>query len=167
MGDLSDLLYYYLSGREAIGLKAQSVIRHCNGLDYVPASSCIRDLRGTKTEKLKEMFFKLGESGRYDVIVADLSDLLEDVYKLLEGADMIIVPGLKDRFSAGKLNQFRVYLQSADYRIDHEAIYELDMSRIAENDLLKSEEGREMIRQIEAHCLSSNDFRDFRNPKGE
>lgn len=148
--DLSDLLYYYLSGNSALGLKAQTVLKEYRGMDYVPPAACIRDLRRTQVTKLIDLISQLGSVGGYDVILLDLSNIVEDVFKLLEASDMILVPTLQDERSRCKLRRFREYLTTADYRIHFDMMYEIPMEKVdGAGDIIQSREVGEILQILQ------------------
>ncbi len=140
--DLSDLLYFYLNGNGTIGIKAQTVIRNYRGMDYIPPVTCIRDLRKTDSEKLLDLVSMLGSIRGYDVILMDLSNIVEDVFRMLEASDMVIVPGLEDEISLTRLKSFREYIANTDYDISFDNIYELNME---ETDLKHFSDNRDLM----------------------
>ena len=78
----------------------------------------------------------------YDVILMDLSNIVEDVFRMLEASDMVIVPGLEDEISLTRLKSFREYIANTDYDISFDNIYELNME---ETDLKHFSDNRDLM----------------------
>lgn len=104
-GDLSDLLFYFIESPESIHSRLNSMTYSINGIDFIPASKFIRDIRQLDSVVLGNFILALC-STNYDHIVIDFSDTISDILPLLKLCSDIFMPALKDVLSQAKISSF-------------------------------------------------------------
>ncbi len=107
--DLADLLYYYKQAREMLPVKLQAVVRKNHGMDYIPPIRYNEDLRNIKSEDWVGLINEIAGM-EYDYIILDLSNMISDIFAVLEQCDYIYMPVCSDRISMFKLNAYEEYL---------------------------------------------------------
>lgn len=132
--DLSDLLYYFLSGAHSFKIKADAIIRNYKGMDYIPPVRFVPDLRKIEHSVWKEFVDTLGKEKEYDIILFDLSDMLENVFKMLEYSDFIIVPTIHNEECEYKIEKFFSFIKDSEYEVVLNDICKINMSDIQKGD---------------------------------
>lgn len=125
--NLSDLLYYYLSGNQSMMIKSEAVIRNYNGMDYIPPVKYVQDLRRINSDTWKKFIDMAAEVKEYDIIILDISNMVEDVFELLELSDVIAVPVLDEENCNYRITEMKEYIEHADYAIDIDKIHIINM----------------------------------------
>lgn len=126
--DLSDLLYYYLSGNQSMTIKSEAVIRNYNGMDYIPPVKYAQDLRKINGETWKKFIDLTAEVKEYDIIILDISNMVEDVFEMLEFSDVIVMPVLDEENCNYRITEIQKYIQHSDYAIDIEKIHIININ---------------------------------------
>lgn len=106
--DLSDALYYFEQG--ALGEHLQQLILENHGLEYMLPVRCPEDIRQANVSQLMTLVQTVGRSGRYQNMVVDAGDGLQDPLPLLQQSQRIFVPTRGDAVSQHRLEQFTHYL---------------------------------------------------------
>lgn len=109
---LSDLLYYFRQGQYS-GMRLSAVTYSLGNLDYVPPVTYAEDLSDVGAEELELLLARISGDGKYEVILLDLGSFGRGVEKLLELCSLIYVPIKEDCVSAGKLEEWRQYLEAS------------------------------------------------------
>lgn len=147
--DLSDLMYFYLQNPKSIGIKLKAIIGNLFGVDYVPPVSCHKDLREITIEQW-ELFVKcIATTSEYNIIILDLSNMLEDVIEMLCICNMVYVPRIDDEMQDYKVNAFMQAIREEEYSI-------------IENKITLVEIQERMIRNVDiSRPLVSSDFGEY------
>lgn len=140
--NLSDLLYYYLSGNQSFAIKSEAVIRNYKGMDYIPPVNYAQDLRKTGVDTWKKFIDLIGEVKEYDTIILDISAMIEDVFEMLEFSDIIIMPVLEDEECNYKVMNVKTYIDNSDYSINSEELCIVNMNEV------KPDEGSYAVKSL-------------------
>ncbi len=127
--NLSDLLYYFLSNNQSLAIKAEAVIKTYKGLDYIPPVEYAQDIRKTDSETWKKFIDAVGEVKEYNIIILDISNMVEDVFRMLEFSDIVVMPTLDEEDCKYKTNQVKDYIKHSEYMINPDEIYSINMNR--------------------------------------
>lgn len=104
--NMGDILYYMKQGNGNLGIRLRAAVRKKEELDYlmpIPISQDIKEV----SEKDWEMLLKeLVENSTYEIILLDLSEIVQGLYHILEQCDRIYMPVLEDHISQSKLKQY-------------------------------------------------------------
>lgn len=125
--NLSDLLYYFLSNNQSLLIKAEAVIKKYNGMDYIPPVEYAQDIRKIDSGTWKKFIDLVGEVKEYDIIILDISNMIEDVFGMLEFSDIIVMPVLEEENCNYKIGKVKDYIEHSDYAINIEEIHWIDM----------------------------------------
>lgn len=109
-GDLSDLMYFFRQNPEALPIKLQAIVNNMHGMDYIPPLLFSQDLRNINTGEWVNLIQKIALSGAYERIVLDLSNMVQDVFQILEICSSIYMPINDDRISLKKVAAYEEYL---------------------------------------------------------
>lgn len=108
--DLSDLMYHYRQSPESIGVKLKAIVNNLHGMDYVPPMTYSGDLRNVKSAYWVQMMKDIAATGMYENIILDLSNMLSDVFDILEICNFVYMPLEDDRVSMCKINEYEQFL---------------------------------------------------------
>lgn len=112
--DLSDLLYFLDEpGQDFLERLYQSAEK-VNGLDVVAPALSGTDIRRTAAEEWIRLLETLRAS-RYEYVILDLSESVQGLPELLRRCSRIYTIVKEDGFALAKLEQYRTFLQKADY----------------------------------------------------
>lgn len=109
-GDLSDLMYFYKQNPESLPIKLKAIVNNIQGLDYVPPLMFSNDLRNMDSSIWLGMIKGIAGSGMYEAIVLDLSNMVKDIYEVLEFCDIVYMPIRDDRMSMFKISEFEEFV---------------------------------------------------------
>lgn len=109
-GDLSDLMYFYKQNPESLPLKLKAIVNSINEMDYIPPSMFSNDLRSLDSSVWLGMIQAIINSGMYKTIILDLSNMVKDIYEVLEFCNVIYMPMNDDRMSLMKISEFEEFI---------------------------------------------------------
>lgn len=108
--DLSDLMYYYRQSPESVAIKLKAVVKNFHGIDCVPPMTYSGDIRNVKSVCWAQMIRDIATTGMYESIILDLSNMLSDVFDVLDICDCIYMPLDDDRLSMCKINEYEEFM---------------------------------------------------------
>lgn len=106
IGDISDLVYFYLQNKSVLKNKMYVIKREYGGFEYIPPMMFSNDIRNIEMEAWKGFINEIKDYGEYGTIVLDLSDMLSDVFEMLQLCEVIYMPVLDDFVSMAKVEEF-------------------------------------------------------------
>lgn len=109
-GDLADLMYFYKQNPEVMTIKLQTIVKRIHGMDYVPPLLFSEDLRNIESKEWINLIEKIARTDVYDKIVLDLSNMVKNVFEVLDICDLIYMPIDDDRMSLMKISAYEEYL---------------------------------------------------------
>lgn len=112
--DLSDLMYYYKQSPESVSIKLQAIVNNLHGMDYVPPMIYSGDIRNVRSECWKNLICDIALTGMYNSIILDFSNMLSDIFDVMEVCDTIYMPLKDDRISHCKINEWEKFLLKTD-----------------------------------------------------
>ncbi|MCD7745380.1 MAG: hypothetical protein LUI13_08895 [Lachnospiraceae bacterium] len=118
--DISDLIYFSRQKESGLIYKMNSVIQTFYELEYVPPAISPADVRDVTGEEWLAFLQQIMSFREYDVMILDLSEQVDDLFRLLKECDRIYMPVQDDMISQAKLKQY-----------DH-LVHMLDMEAIQE-----------------------------------
>ncbi len=146
-GTLSELLYFMKQGKNAFACKLESVVQQMNGLDYIPPLKSPVELRHIRWEDWERLLEALEKESRYEVVILDLSGVVDGLYEILERCDGIYMLVAPDETAQAKLSQYVSVLQM-------QQMEEL-LERTIQFPHMKERELKDFIREEEARWLDS------------
>lgn len=128
IGDLSDLLFYYMHEYSNMPLKLSSVVVRFGNFDFVPPIENCSDIRNISMDVWKDFLRDIGKWGNYDVLILDIGETFSEVIELFEICDKVYMPYLKDDISLMKLERFEEYIDISEEDILREKIFKILMT---------------------------------------
>lgn len=154
--DLSDLIYYHIQNPKNLTEKLYSWTETLNGLDFINPPLYTREIRSVPTRSWAEMISYIASESRYEVIILDISNMLEDVNQIFDICTEIYMPVLEDFISISKIKEFEnsMFMMGKEKNLEKikklklpEIRGELKKERYFEN-LLREEFGQFVIQKI-------------------
>ena len=119
---LSELLYFYKSGRKKIAFELERLVCHEHSYDRVLPASCVMDLIDMDTEEVSAFISDIQNCGLYDEIVIDINSMMWGP-KLLSICDKIYVPYIERICEANRISQFEKMLALfPEYKIKEKSV---------------------------------------------
>lgn len=122
LSDLSDLLYFFLQNRSNMDLKLKATVYSSQWIDYIPPMRYSADIRNIGMDIWCEFIESIGLWSDYEVLILDISNMLQNVMELFGICDRIFVPYLGDEISERKIEEFEMYFQNSEYCRYHEKV---------------------------------------------
>ncbi len=113
--DLSDLMYYLETSPEKFDLHLQRCIRKLDKLDYIVPMRGMHQLLLVQAESWQKLLTALVDSGRYRMIILDLSEGMQGLFDILRMCTHIYTLTKADRFAQAKVEQYEQLLQICEY----------------------------------------------------
>lgn len=114
--NISDLLFYYLSGGGCFEIKSDAIIKNHQGFDYLSSVKCVDDLRNVESDEWESFISALIGYKGYEVVLVEISNMVKDYFKLLSGMDMIFSVYLDDEVSRYKIDRYKEYVEVSDFK---------------------------------------------------
>lgn len=108
---LSDVIYYLRKENENMVHRMNGIVQTMEHLDYIPPVPFPQDVSSVKAKEWIELIDILRYESRYEIIILDIGEGVENVYALLEQCDLIFVPVKSDPLSLAKMQQFEQILE--------------------------------------------------------
>lgn len=128
MGDISDLLFYYINENNNISMKLSSLIVRFSNFEYIPPMKNSEDIRNISMDIWKGFLMDIGKWGNYDVVFLDIGDGFDNALELFDICDKIYMPYLKDDISLMKLEEFEESIDKCEDEYVREKIYKILMN---------------------------------------
>lgn len=112
--DITDLIYFMLSGTENLIYKLKSMVLKKNGMDYIVPAMSFEDLMSVKEEDWLKLIKILRESSGYDYILLDMSEGVQGLFSLLEKCRMVYMLTKKDELAKAKICRYEQLMQRSD-----------------------------------------------------
>ena len=113
--DIADLLYYLETAPEKFDLNLQRCIRQLDSLDYILPMKAMHQLLLIKSEMWQRLISAIAATGRYKVIILDLSEGIQGLFEILRMCTHIYTLTKDDRFAKAKIEQYEQLLQLCEY----------------------------------------------------
>lgn len=113
--DISDLLYYLETAPEKFELNFQRCIRKLDCLDYILPMKAMHQLLLVKAEMWQRLINAIASSGRYKVIILDLSEGIQGLFEILRMCTHIYTLTKDDKIARAKIEQYEQLLQLCEY----------------------------------------------------
>lgn len=104
--DISDLIYYSRQGEGGLVFRLNAAIQTFHGLEYIPPAFSPGDIRDVTGEEWRNLLQALMAFREYDVILLDLSEQVDGLFRLLKESDRVYMPVQDDMISQAKLRQY-------------------------------------------------------------
>lgn len=112
--DLSDLIYFARQKEGGLIYKLNSMIQTFHELQYIPPVVSPADIRDVTGEEWLELIQEILSYCDYDVVILDLSEQVDDLFRILSICDRIYMPVHDDMISQAKLAQYEKLLLMLD-----------------------------------------------------
>ena len=109
--DLSHLLYYAKQEQDDISVRIASIVRQMGSLDYIPPMKVWTDLKTVRTEEWRFLLQRIAGQSIYETVILDIGDSVEDIFKVLELCDMILMPCADDVYAKAKMAQYQYMIR--------------------------------------------------------
>lgn len=103
---LSELMYFLKQGKKAFACKLEGVIQQIGDLDYIPPLRSPVELRHISREDWEALLDALERESRYEVVILDLSGMVNGLFELLEECDCVYTPVEEDETARAKVSQY-------------------------------------------------------------
>lgn len=113
--DLTDLVYYLEGGKERLVYKLESMVGNVNGLDYISPAFSFIDLSQVRAESWMLLLQTIRETGNYDHIILDLSELVQGLLDVLRSCEMIYTISNREGMALSRMNQYEDLLKHLEY----------------------------------------------------
>lgn len=114
--DLTDLVYYLSNGKERFLYKLESMVSNVNGLNYVAPAYSYMDIAAVKSEDWLLLIQSLKECTDYDVIILDLSELVQGLPDVLRECSYIYTLNRTDGVACHKMKEYEDLLERQEYQ---------------------------------------------------
>ncbi len=104
--NMGDILYYMKQGKGNLGIRLQAAVRQMDEMDYLLPIPVAKDLKEVTEKEWEKLLCEISENSVYDVIILDMGESLQGLFKLLMQCDRIYMPVLEDEISQNKLLQY-------------------------------------------------------------
>jgi len=132
--DLSDLMYFYKQNPKKLLTKLYSCTNNINGLEFINPIIFSNELRSIETYQWIDFIRYISENSNYEIIILDLSNMIQDIFEILEICDYIYMPTLEDSISQAKIKEFESYLDLFGKEIILEKIKKLNLPQVKAGD---------------------------------
>jgi len=132
--DLSDLMYFYKQNPKKFMSKLYASTNNINGLEFINPIIFSKEIRNLEIREWVEFINFISSNSNYEIIIIDLSNMLEDVFEMLEICDSIFMPILTDYISVSKITEFESYLQLIGRERIFDKVKKLKLPEIREGD---------------------------------
>lgn len=112
--DLSDLIYFSRQKENGMVFRLNSVVRTFHELQYIPPALSPADIRDVSGEEWVRFLGEISGGCEYDVVILDLGEQVDDLFRILKMCDRIYMPVPEDRISQAKLAQYEKLLPMLD-----------------------------------------------------
>lgn len=114
--DLTDLVYFLGNGKERFLYKLESMVSNVNGLNYVAPAYSYMDIAAVKAEDWLLLIHSLKECADYDVIILDLSELVQGLPDVLRECSYIYTLNRTDGVARHKMKEYEDLLERQEYQ---------------------------------------------------
>lgn len=114
--DLTDLVYFLGNGKERFLYKLESMVSNVNGLNYVAPAYSYMDIAAVKAEDWLLLIHSLKECANYDVIILDLSELVQGLPDVLRECSYIYTLNRTDGVARHKMKEYEDLLERQEYQ---------------------------------------------------
>ena len=139
---LSELMYFLKQGKKAFACKLESVIQRMGALDYIPPLRSPVELRTVSRKDWEALLQALERESRYEVVILDLSGMVDGLFEILAQCDVIYTPVEEDETARAKLAQYEETLGLLDLEHIVERTKKLHISAEEGPEALGREESR-------------------------
>lgn len=107
---LSDLLYYIRQENNNLIYKMGGMVQSMQNLDFIPPASSPMDIQSTTYDEWIRLFDMIVHESSYEILILDLSDCIQELFRVLGYCDRIYLPIRTDIISSAKITQFEQQL---------------------------------------------------------
>lgn len=112
--NLSDLLYYLKQRQKNLTHRIGQIVESVNNLDYIPPAVSPMDIRSAEYRDWDFLLDELELYSSYEVVILDLGDGVDELFRILDRCNRIYMPVLSDSLSQAKIQQFENLLRLWD-----------------------------------------------------
>ena len=107
---LSDLLYYIRQENTNLLYKISGMIQSIQNLDFIPPALSPMDIQYTACDEWIKLFETIARESSYEILILDISDSINELFRILEYCSQIYMPVRTDLISTAKITQFESQL---------------------------------------------------------
>lgn len=112
--DLSDLFYFYNQSPNKLSVKLFSAIQSVYDIDFMPTMKYCCDLRNINVSQWRNFIYKVIENTDYEIIILDLSNMINDIIPIFEMCTTIYMPSKNDFLSRARYDEFEEYFLNSE-----------------------------------------------------
>ena len=139
------MMYFLKQGKKAFACKLEGVIQQIGGLDYIPPLRSPVELRHIGKQDWKALLDAVERESRYEVVILDLSGMVNGLFEILDDCDLIYMLTEEDETARAKVAQYEDTLSLLDLEHIMERTQKLSMSGGGEIEFLAKAESRRWI----------------------
>lgn len=106
---LSELIYYYKSGKKNIGCEIQRLSVREEGYEKILPAACFTDLTELTAEDIKNMMTQITDCGLFDIVVVDINVLIWGA-GFLDMCGTVFLPYIEDSVEMRRIDRFEQML---------------------------------------------------------
>lgn len=114
--DMMDAVYYYICAKDKFALQIPMIVQNLNGLDYLPPMKNYVGMKELSGQQWLDFLRLVGDIGKYDYIILDLEDSINDIFEVLMQCNKIYTIVKEDPIAKAKLLQYEQILHM--YAVD-------------------------------------------------
>lgn len=114
--DIIDMMYLMNQLQDNFPAKMHNMIKHMNGLDYIPPAFSFMDLSSITGERWMQFLSCIEREGEYGYILLDLSDNVQGLLSILQRCHKIYTLTKEDGMSLAKIDQYEKLLHTLEYQ---------------------------------------------------
>ncbi len=112
--DFSDIMLSLLEGKEDLEEQMDRAVRRMGAMDYIPPGLSFLDIRALPFEEWERFFDAMEGWNKYDKVILDMGDSVDEVFQILNRCAYIFMPVLDDAASQAKMEQFEYFLEVSE-----------------------------------------------------
>lgn len=110
--NLSDFFYEMRCRESSFAGELADMTEHLGNIDYMPPASSPEDIRAIQFTEWMQLFDFIRMGSRYEVLILDIGNNVDQLYKILNLCTRVYMPVQEDRMSQCKIAQFKKLMQN-------------------------------------------------------
>lgn len=105
--NLSDFFYELRCKKTDFLQEPEGMIQHMGKMDYISPAASAEDIRDIRFSEWMQLIEWIRTGSRYEVLILDMGNSVDQVFRILNLCSRIYMPVLEDRMSLAKIRQFK------------------------------------------------------------
>lgn len=108
--DLADLMYFFKQNPKTLPIKIKMIAESFQDMDYIPPLLFSQDLRNLDTKEWTSLIMEIANASVYEIIVLGISNMVSNIFDLLEMCNTIYMPVSENQYSLMKVSAYEEFL---------------------------------------------------------